>query len=669
MANVSKSISISNEEFSDDTTPSVACKFLNEVKSTIVTLQRVVKHKMTLETHNWSYSAHQKLHKIVKDENFPIVNQVDARVQNFEIQFLREAAKFVGDFKYLAIKHDESLAKYKTLEFEIERLLRAVVSQDIVSVVQNNFVIDTSNLQTELERKPLMLGEIHALSKPVTLNSVPTPQESKVMKNDKVIAPGMFRINPFKTFREAKHVPNNVRASSRTKPITVSQPSVITKKDVNSDSNGLSSIGIDNTKTRRPYPRSNTTNDRVPYASKSSQSKNKGAEVEEHHRNLLLSKNTKHMSSALVRNKWQMFQSNKNKKRKPKVKKPKKVGFIERLATPKPSKPKYLLRWSPTGRMFDLNSKIIDFSESESQSDCSNGDNACTSNTLEPKIKQFLNSTSLLGKLSIFVYGANDHVATILGFGDLQWGNILITRVYFIEGLGHNLFSIGRFYDSDLEVAFRKNACFVRNLEGIDLLKGDRSTNLYTINLHDMASTSPICLMAHASSSKSWLWHQHLSHLNFDTINDLARNDLVLGLLKFKYHKEHLFPSCEQGKKQNSILSTKTSSKFKAEAFLLPAIKFPLPEELPTASEDGSNCQKKREVTARKIALLSKTKRNCQSKKDGSYTKLVAHVLPLILAVTVNCNIVYKDSLSYKRSHLVIVESIQLSKHPSIQLS
>nr|GEY83147.1 retrovirus-related Pol polyprotein from transposon TNT 1-94 [Tanacetum cinerariifolium] len=75
-----------------------------------------------------------------------------------------------------------------------------------------------------------------------------------------------------------------------------------------------------------------------------------------------------------------------------------------------------------------------------------------------------------------------------------------------------------------------------KNLEGVDLLKGDRSTNLYTI------------LMARASSTKSWLWHQRLSHLNFDTINDLARNDLVLGLPKFKYHNEHLCPSCEQGK-------------------------------------------------------------------------------------------------------------------------
>ncbi|GJW11099.1 hypothetical protein Tco_1576926 [Tanacetum coccineum] len=86
------------------------------------------------------------------------------------------------------------------------------------------------------------IDESHALSKPVTLNSVLTPQESKVVKNDKVIAPGIFRINPFKTSREEKPVPNKpTKASVRTKPITISQPHVITKKDVNSDSNGLSS--------------------------------------------------------------------------------------------------------------------------------------------------------------------------------------------------------------------------------------------------------------------------------------------------------------------------------------------------------------------------------------------------------------------------------------------
>nr|GEZ98466.1 integrase, catalytic region, zinc finger, CCHC-type, peptidase aspartic, catalytic [Tanacetum cinerariifolium] len=94
------------------------------------------------------------------------------------------------------------------------------------------------------------------------------------------------------------------------------------------------------------------------------------------------------------------------------------------------------------------------------------------------------------------VHFGNDHIVAILGYGDLKWGNITITRVYFVEGLGHNLFSVGQFCDADLEVAFRRNTCFIRDLDGVDLLKGNRSTNLYTINLYDMASASPICLMA-----------------------------------------------------------------------------------------------------------------------------------------------------------------------------
>nr|GEY60700.1 uncharacterized mitochondrial protein AtMg00810-like [Tanacetum cinerariifolium] len=83
----------------------------------------------------------------------------------------------------------------------------------------------------------------------------------------------------------------------------------------------------------------------------------------------------------------------------PKVTKPKKVGTRESLATPKPRKPIFLLRWSPTGKMFDKTGKIVASSESENQSDCSNGDNACTSNTMEPKIKRFPNSTSFLDRV------------------------------------------------------------------------------------------------------------------------------------------------------------------------------------------------------------------------------------------------------------------------------
>nr|GEU75310.1 hypothetical protein [Tanacetum cinerariifolium] len=152
MVTVSKTISIPNEDLSDDTTPSVAQKFLNGVKSSLMTLQHVVKQKMTLEIHNWSSSAHKEVHKIISYEIAPIINQVDARVQNFEIQFLQEAAKFVRDFKSLAKEADESLDKQKSLELKIKRLLKASVSHDIMSIVKNGFVDVPSDLQTELDQ-------------------------------------------------------------------------------------------------------------------------------------------------------------------------------------------------------------------------------------------------------------------------------------------------------------------------------------------------------------------------------------------------------------------------------------------------------------------------------------------------------------------------------------
>ncbi|GJZ52656.1 retrovirus-related pol polyprotein from transposon TNT 1-94 [Tanacetum coccineum] len=142
----------------------------------------------------------------------------------------------------------------------------------------------------------------------------------------------------------------------------------------------------------------------------------------------------------------------------------------------------------------------------------------------------------------------NDHFRVIMGYGDYVIGDSVISRVYYVEGLGHNLFSVGQFCDSDLEVAFRKHTCFVRDINGADLLKGSRSTNLYTISIDDMMKSSPICLLSKASKSKSWLWHRRLNHLNFDTINDIAQKDLVRGLPRLKFEKDHLCSACQLGK-------------------------------------------------------------------------------------------------------------------------
>nr|GEU29764.1 hypothetical protein [Tanacetum cinerariifolium] len=106
-------------------------------------------------------------------------------------------------------------------------------------------------------------------------------------------------------------------------------------------------------------------------------------------------------------------------------------------------------------------------------------------------------------------------IAKIMGYGDYKLGSVTISRVHYVEGLEHNLFSVGQFCDSDLKVAFRKHTCYVQNLDGNDLLYGSRDTNLYTILPDDMLKSSPISLLSKASKTKSWLWHRRLSHLNF----------------------------------------------------------------------------------------------------------------------------------------------------------
>ncbi|GKC02313.1 retrovirus-related pol polyprotein from transposon TNT 1-94 [Tanacetum coccineum] len=260
------------------------------------------------------------------------------RVQNFEIQFLKEATKFVQDFHSLAKEVDESLAKHKALELEIERLLRVVIkrlqaqlgdqkgkSKDtprlsdtldpLSQKLENENVelefqvyeqkdtnkgtgVNTQFLKQSILGKPPSssepklysvtsfpkstvipkVGKSNALSKPVISNSAPSSRESTVVNNERVIAPGIFRINPFKAS---------------------------------------------------------------------------------------------------------------------------KIGSKERLALPKPSTPRSCLRWSPTGRIFDLKGKIITTSESVCQSDCSKGDNACTSNPQDSIFKRFPSSTFSMTDASV----------------------------------------------------------------------------------------------------------------------------------------------------------------------------------------------------------------------------------------------------------------------------
>nr|GFB16640.1 retrovirus-related Pol polyprotein from transposon TNT 1-94 [Tanacetum cinerariifolium] len=147
--------------------------------------------------------------------------------------------------------------------------------------------------------------------------------------------------------------------------------------------------------------------------------------------------------------------------------------------------------------------------------------------------------------------------APILGYGDLVQGNVTINRVYYVEGLNHNLFLVGQFCDADLEVAFRKSTCFVRDLQGNDFLIGNHGSDLYTISIQESTPSTSLCLMSKAIPTQALLWHRRLSHLNFDYINLLSKKDIVIGLPKLKYIKDQLCSSCELSKAKRSSFKLK----------------------------------------------------------------------------------------------------------------
>ena len=144
----------------------------------------------------------------------------------------------------------------------------------------------------------------------------------------------------------------------------------------------------------------------------------------------------------------------------------------------------------------------------------------------------------------------NDLFAPIVGRGDIVQEKLIIKDVSYVEGLGHNLFSIGKFCDKKLNVNFTDTRCSVRTATGKELIAGTRTSDLYTI---DLANPRPqqeedVCLLSKAVAKKAWLWHRRLSHLNFSVINKLVKHNLVDGIPAEKYEKDHLCSACEKGK-------------------------------------------------------------------------------------------------------------------------
>ncbi|GKB43330.1 retrovirus-related pol polyprotein from transposon TNT 1-94, partial [Tanacetum coccineum] len=167
------------------------------------------------------------------------------------------------------------------------------------------------------------------------------------------------------------------------------------------------------------------------------------------------------------------------------------------------------LKWKPAGRIFTIvYSRRPKASNSVGSHSKSKIIASRISNQTEPTQTEESSVSNVPSSSLVNCSHPNCHlIAKIMGYGDYHIGNVTISRVYYVEGLGHNLFSVGQFCDSDLEVAFRKHTYFVHNLEGVDLISGSKGTNLYTLIDSDIMKSSPICLLSKASKTKSCKKH------------------------------------------------------------------------------------------------------------------------------------------------------------------
>nr|GFB66507.1 integrase, catalytic region, zinc finger, CCHC-type, peptidase aspartic, catalytic [Tanacetum cinerariifolium] len=153
----------------------------------------------------------------------------------------------------------------------------------------------------------------------------------------------------------------------------------------------------------------------------------------------------------------------------------------------------------------------------------------------------------------------NDQIAPILGYGDLVQGAITIKRVYYVEGLNHNLFSVGQLCDADLEVSFRKSTCFIRDLKRNDLLLGMNHILFFVGQFCDAD--------LEVAFRKSTCY-----------IRDLKRNDLLTGLSKedFKLKRDSYQTSVARTPEQNGVVERRNRTLIEAAQTMLSATKVPL---------------------------------------------------------------------------------------------
>ncbi|GJS96498.1 retrovirus-related pol polyprotein from transposon TNT 1-94 [Tanacetum coccineum] len=380
------------------------------------------------------------------------------------------------------------------------------------------------------------------------------------------------------------------------------------------------------TSVSRPQLKSTQMKDKV--MQNNSQVKVKKTQVEDHHRISSISNQTKSLTTC--NDSLKSRTSNVNvpqevptRTRKPKIKAnksvatpPKKIVASEsiiqksksyyRMLYEKPSKawkwwaeqqcpsgykwvPKTKMKWAPKVRKEDVNTIIMEYlvniskrrafwSLNEDILEINDSDYQYAVSIKEDTACPCLHSPKTTKKTSsIRPYDGN--IKLVCNFVEKYLGTVRFGNDQFAPILGYEDLVQG-----NITVAFQKSTCFVRDLQGNDLITGNRGSNLYTISLQETTSSTPICFMAKASPTQAWLWHRRLSHLNFDYINLLSKKDIVIGLPKLKFVKDQLY-LCDpmriesiNGKKYilNGVVERRNRTLVKAARTMLSASKLPL---------------------------------------------------------------------------------------------
>nr|GEV95237.1 hypothetical protein [Tanacetum cinerariifolium] len=519
---------------------------INDLNQTISEMKKeLFAHQEAISIMSQQKEAHINFYKTREDKEIDKVIALENKVKVLDNIVYKLDLKAQLQDKGIAINELKKLieklkGKYMETKFEKSSVIRqpnAFKSQRPSILGKPTIFSDSIERKDCSKSKSVTKNNVsNDFLKSVTLQILPSNMKS-ILKNTNVLAPGMYKIHTETIQTRTTQLPHDFRKTNKRVSFSTG---VITPTNVS-----------------RPQLKSNQMKDIVML----NNSQGKKQEVEDHRRNVKFSKNKTSVTACNDKHDMCVLHSLNGMNSRTKMHMAVPIITREPKRTVNQSVAKPLRRTvasestnqKPRHTTRKLYASLVEIILFIVDSGCSKH---MTGNL---KLQ-----TNFVEKFPASVKFGNDQIAPILGYGDLVQGTVTIKRVYYVEGLNHNLFSVG-----DLEVAFRKSTYYIRDLKGNDLLTSSRGTDLYSITLQNTYSPNLICLMAKATSSQAWLWHRRLSHLNFDTINLLSKIDIVIGLPKLKFIKYHLCSSCELGKAKRKSFQTKTTPRSKRQLHLL----------------------------------------------------------------------------------------------------